>query len=93
MAIINKQEGAVNAMLHHHSELIVILSLRPHNVLLTMVSILDTITAEPKDGLSMVNLNLRDSLGDTPLSLALKSDMQHIVPDLIAGKLNANFYI
>ncbi|XP_026813922.1 rabankyrin-5-like [Rhopalosiphum maidis] len=63
MAIINKQEGAVNAMLHHHN----------------------TITAEPKDGLSAVNLNLRDSLGDTPLSLALKSDMQHIVPDLIAG--------
>lgn len=60
---------------------------------MTMVSILDTITAEPKDGLSMVNLNLRDSLGDTPLSLALKSDMQHIVPDLIAGKLNAHYYI
>lgn len=56
-----------------------------------MVSILDTITAEPKDGLSTVNLNLRDSLGDTPLSLALKSDMQHIVPDLIAGKLNAHY--
>jgi len=55
-----------------------------------MVSILDTITAEPKDGLSIVNLNLRDSLGDTPLSLALKSDMQHIVPDLIAGKLITN---
>jgi len=58
-----------------------------------MISILDTITAEPKDGLSMVNLNLRDSLGDTPLSLALKSDMQHIVPDLIAGKLNENYFL
>jgi len=56
-----------------------------------MVSILDTITAEPKDGVSPVNLNLRDSLGDTPLSLALKSDMQHIVPDLIAGKPNAHY--
>jgi len=41
----------------------------------------------------MVNLNLRDSLGDTPLSLALKCDMQHIVPDLIAGKLNDYYYI
>lgn len=51
-----------------------------------MVACLDTITAEPKEGFSIVNLNLRDSLGDTPLSLALKSDMQHIVPDLIAGK-------
>jgi len=58
-----------------------------------MVSILDTITAEPKYGLSMINLNLRDSLGDTPLSLALKCDMQHIVPDLIAGKLNDYYYI
>lgn len=47
--------------------------------------VLDTIVAEPKEGLSTVNLNLRDSLGDTPLSLALKSDMQHLVPDLIAG--------
>ncbi|XP_025406363.1 rabankyrin-5 isoform X2 [Sipha flava] len=63
IAIINKQEGAVNAMLHYHN----------------------TITAEPKEGFSIVNLNLRDSLGDSPLSLALKSDMQHIVPDLIAG--------
>lgn len=25
-AIINKQEGAVNAMLHHHSELVIIIS-------------------------------------------------------------------
>jgi len=41
----------------------------------------------------MVNLNLRDSLGNTPLSLALKYDMQHIVPDLIAGKLNTHYYI
>ncbi|XP_050520840.1 rabankyrin-5 isoform X2 [Daktulosphaira vitifoliae] len=62
-AIIHKQEGAVNAILHHHN----------------------TILAEPKPDFSPVNLNLRDSLGDTPLSLALKSDMQHIVPDLIAG--------
>lgn len=51
-----------------------------------MFSCLDTITTEPKEGFSEVNLNLRDSLGDTTLSLALKSDMQHIVPDLIAGE-------
>lgn len=51
------------------------------------VSFLDTITAQPKEGFSTIDLNLRDSLGDMPLSLALKSDMQHIVPDLIAGKL------
>lgn len=43
--------------------------------------------ADPKEGFAAINLNLRDSLGDTPLSLALKSDMQHIVPDLINGKL------
>lgn len=53
---------------------------------------LDTIMAEPKSGFSTVNLNLRDSLGDTPLSLALKSDMQHIVPDLIAGKYTFTKY-
>lgn len=47
----------------------------------------DTITAEPKEGFSTVNLNLRDSQGDMSLSLALKSDMQHLVPDLIAGKV------
>lgn len=56
--------------------------------MIVSINVLDTIMAEPKEGSSPVNLNLRDSLGDTPLSLALKSDMQHIVPDLIAG----NFY-
>lgn len=49
--------------------------------------------ADPKEGFSAINLNLRDSLGDTPLSLALKSDMQHIVPDLINGKLMYKLHV
>lgn len=35
---------------------------------------------------SVLNLNHKDSKGDSALSLALSMDLQYLVPDLIAGK-------
>lgn len=35
---------------------------------------------------SVANLNLKDSQGNSPLCLALSTGMQHLIPDLIEGK-------
>jgi hypothetical protein len=43
-------------------------------------------TIEDSKDAVVANLNLRDSAGNTPLSLALACGMQAIVPDLIQGK-------
>lgn len=39
-----------------------------------------------------LNLNHKDSNGDSALSLALCMDLQHLVPDLIAGTWEGNAF-
>lgn len=50
------------------------------------------ITAIIDDGseCAIANLNIKDSRGESPLSLALNSGMQHLVIDLIQGKTPLN---
>ncbi len=40
-----------------------------------------------------INLNHKDSKGDSALSLAVAVDMQHLIPDLIAGVFCTRRYI
>lgn len=47
-------------------------------------------TIEDGKDLSVPNLNLKDSRGDSPLCLALTSGMQHLVADLIQGGADVN---
>uniref|UniRef100_A0A1B6G1J7 FYVE-type domain-containing protein n=2 Tax=Cuerna arida TaxID=1464854 RepID=A0A1B6G1J7_9HEMI len=48
------------------------------------------VTAEDSKDSIVANLNLRDSQGNTPLSLALSLGMQNIVADLIQGGADVN---